>query len=207
MLASGQDVNILVLDTEVYSNTGGQNSKATPLGAVAKFAAGGKPNRKKDLARIAMDYENVFVAQVAYGAKDVHTLKAFLDAESYPGVSIIIAYSPCIAHGVDLSFNLRQQDLAVKSGHWPLLRYDPRLRAQGRNPLSVDSAAPSIPYRDFAQHEARFTVLERLHPADANRLMNEAESAARSRHQEYTDLAALALPGSATTAAEENKNA
>ncbi len=207
VLASGQDVNILVLDTEVYSNTGGQNSKATPLGAVAKFAAGGKPNRKKDLARIAMDYENVFVAQVAYGAKDVHTLKAFLDAESYPGVSIIIAYSPCIAHGVDLSFNLRQQDLAVKSGHWPLLRYDPRLRAQGRNPLSVDSAAPSIPYRDFAQHEARFTVLERLHPADANRLMNEAESAARSRHQEYTDLAALALPGSATTAAEENKNA
>ena len=207
VLASGQDVNILVLDTEVYSNTGGQNSKATPLGAVAKFAAGGKPNRKKDLARIAMDYENVFVAQVAYGAKDVHTLKAFLDAESYPGVSIIIAYSPCIAHGVDLSFNLRQQDLAVKSAHWPLLRYDPRLRAQGRNPLSVDSAAPSIPYRDFAQHEARFTVLERLHPADANRLMNEAESAARSRHQEYTDLAALALPGSATTAAEENKNA
>ncbi len=207
VLASGQDVNILVLDTEVYSNTGGQNSKATPLGAVTKFAAGGKPNRKKDLARIAMDYENVFVAQVAYGAKDVHTLKAFLDAESYPGVSIIIAYSPCIAHGVDLSFNLRQQDLAVKSAHWPLLRYDPRLRTQGRNPLSVDSAAPSIPYRDFAQHEARFTVLERLHPADANRLMNEAESAARSRHQEYTDLAALALPGSATTAAEENKNA
>ena len=108
---------------------------------------------------------------------------------------------------VEPGFNLRQQDLAVKSGHWPLLRYDPRLRAQGRNPLSVDSAAPSIPYRDFAQHEARFTVLERLHPADANRLMNEAESAARSRHQEYTELAALALPGSATTAAEENKNA
>ena len=207
VLASGQDVNILVLDTEVYSNTGGQNSKATPLGAVAKFAAGGKPNRKKDLARIAMDYENVFVAQVAYGAKDVHTLKAFLDAESYPGVSIIIAYSPCIAHGVDMSFNLRQQDLAVKSGHWPLLRYDPRLREQGRNPLSVDSAAPSIPYREFAQHEARFTVLERLRPDDAGRLMNEAETAARSRHQEYTELAALALPGSETAAAEENKHA
>jgi len=206
VLASGQDVNILVLDTEVYSNTGGQNSKATPLGAVAKFAAGGKPNRKKDLARIAMDYENVFVAQVAYGAKDVHTLKAFLDAESYPGVSIIIAYTPCIAHGVDLSFNLRQQDLAVKSGHWPLLRYDPRLREQGRNPLSVDSAAPSIPYRDFAQHEARFTVLERLRPDDAGRLMNEAEAAARSRHQEYTELAALALPGSEAAIAEENKH-
>lgn len=207
VLASGQDVNILVLDTEVYSNTGGQNSKATPLGAVAKFAAGGKPNRKKDLARIAMDYENVFVAQVAYGAKDVHTLKAFLDAESYPGVSIIIAYSPCIAHGIDLSCNLRQQDLAVKSGHWPLLRYDPRLREQGRNPLSVDSAAPSIPYRDFAQHEARFTVLERLRPEAAERLMNEAETVARNRHREYADLAALALPGAEKPATEENKNA
>ena len=117
MLSSGADVNILVLDTEVYSNTGGQNSKATPRGAVAKFAAGGQPNRKKDLARIAMDYENVFVAKVAYGAKDTHTLKAFLDAESYPGVSIIIAYSPCIAHGVDMSHNHRQQHLDVKSGH------------------------------------------------------------------------------------------
>ncbi len=160
VLASGEDVNILVLDTEVYSNTGGQNSKATPRGAVAKFAAAGKPQRKKDLARIAMDYENVYVAQVAYGAKDVHTLRAFLEAESYPGVSLIIAYSPCIAHGVDLSNNHRQQDLAVRSGHWPLLRHDPRLRAQGRNPLSVDSAAPSIPFREFARdrgalHRAR----------------------------------------------------
>jgi pyruvate-ferredoxin/flavodoxin oxidoreductase len=149
VLSSGQDVNILVLDTEVYSNTGGQNSKATPRGAVAKFAASGQPNRKKDLARIAMDYENVFVAKVAYGAKDTHTLKAFIDAESYPGVSIIIAYSPCIAHGVDMSHNHSQQDLAVKSGHWPLLRYDPRLREQGKHPMSVDSAAPSIPFRDF----------------------------------------------------------
>ncbi len=205
VLASGQDVNILVLDTEVYSNTGGQNSKATPLGAVAKFAAGGKPNRKKDLARIAMDYENVFVAQVAYGAKDVHTLKAFLDAESYPGVSIIIAYSPCIAHGVDLSNNLRQQDLAVKSGHWPLLRYDPRLREQGRNPLSVDSAPPSIPYREFAQHEARFTVLEHQNPDAAKTLMERAESTARARHHEYTELAALAP--AATTPNEEKPDA
>ena len=191
VLASGQDVNILVLDTEVYSNTGGQNSKATPLGAVAKFAAAGKPSRKKDLARIAMDYENVFVAQVAYGAKDVHTLKAFLDAESYPGVSIIIAYSPCIAHGIDLSHNLRQQDLAVKAGHWPLLRYDPRLREQGRNPLSVDSPAPSIPFRDFAQHEARFTVLAQQQPAAAEHFMQAAEAAARQRHHEYAELAAL----------------
>ena len=194
VLASGENVNILVLDTEVYSNTGGQNSKATPLGAVAKFAAGGKPMHKKDLARIAMDYENVFVAKVAYGAKDTHTLKAFLDAESYPGVSIIIAYSPCIAHGVDMSHNLRQQDLAVKSGHWPLLRYDPRLRAQGRNPLSVDSAAPSVPFRDFAGSEARFTVLERQQPEAAAEFMKRAGEFARLRHQEYVELAALPLP-------------
>jgi pyruvate-ferredoxin/flavodoxin oxidoreductase len=194
VLASGEDVNILVLDTEVYSNTGGQNSKATPLGAVAKFAAGGKTTHKKDLAKIAMDYENVFVARVAYGAKDVHTLKAFLDAERYPGVSIIIAYSPCIAHGVDMSFNLRQQDLAVKSGHWPLLRYDPQLRAQGRNPLSVDSAAPSIPFRDFAGSEARFTVLERQNPEAAARFMEQSGEFARLRHQEYVELAGLPLP-------------
>ena len=194
VLSSGEDVNILVLDTEVYSNTGGQNSKATPRGAVAKFAAGGQPNRKKDLARIAMDYENVFVAKVAYGAKDTHTLKAFLDAESYPGVSIIIAYSPCIAHGVDMSHNHRQQDLAVKSGHWPLLRYDPRLREQGKNPMSVDSAAPSIPFREFARNEARFTVLERQNPEAAERFMVQAEKDARLRHQEYLELAEMALP-------------
>ncbi len=197
VLSSGADVNILVLDTEVYSNTGGQNSKATPRGAVAKFAAGGQPNRKKDLARIAMDYENVYVAKVAYGAKDTHTLKAFLDAESYPGVSLIIAYSPCIAHGVDMSHNHRQQDLAVKSGHWPLLRYDPRLREQGRNPMSVDSAAPSVPFREFARNEARFTVLERQHPKDAERFMVQAEIDARLRHQEYVELAELALPEAA----------
>ena len=197
VLSSGEDVNILVLDTEVYSNTGGQNSKATPRGAVAKFAAGGKPNRKKDLARIAMDYENVYVAQVAYGAKDVHTLKTFLEAESYPGVSIIIAYSPCIAHGVDLSNNLRQQDLAVKSGHWPLLRYDPRLREQGRNPLSVDSAAPSIPFSDFAGNEARFTILERLRPDASVKFMAQAGKDARLRHQEYVELSEMRLPEAA----------
>ena len=214
VLSSGEDVNILVLDTEVYSNTGGQNSKATPRGAVAKFAAGGQPNRKKDLARIAMDYENVFVAKVAYGAKDTHTLKAFLDAESYPGVSLIIAYSPCIAHGVDMSHNHRQQDLAVKSGHWPLLRYDPRLRDQGKHPMSVDSAAPSIPFREFARNEARFTVLERQNPEAAERFMVQAESDARLRHQEYVELAELALPEAVIKekaeedgASKENSNA
>ena len=124
----------------------------------------------------------------------MHTLKAFIDAESYPGVSIIIAYSPCIAHGVDLSHNHRQQDLAVKSGHWPLLRYDPRLREQGRNPMSVDSPAPSIPFREFARNEGRFTVLERQHPEAAERFMVQAEKDARLRHQEYVELAELALP-------------
>ena len=210
VLSSGEDVNILVLDTEVYSNTGGQNSKSTPLGAVAKFAAGGKPNRKKDLARIAMDYENVYVAKVAYGAKDTHTLKAFLDAESYPGVSIIIAYSPCIAHGVDLSHNLTQQDLAVKTGHWSLLRYDPRRRERGLNPLTVDSAAPSLPFRDFAGNEARFTVLERQQPEAAARFMAQSGRDARLRHQEYVELAGLNLPEttvdaqSSTQAGEHN---
>ena len=124
----------------------------------------------------------------------MHTLKAFLDAESYPGVSIIIAYSPCIAHGVDLSHNLRQQDLAVKAGHWPLLRYDPRQRAQGRNPLSVDSAAPSIPFAEFARHEARFTVLERLRPDASAKFMDAAGEQARLRHQEYVELSEMQLP-------------
>ncbi|MCE1181410.1 MAG: pyruvate:ferredoxin (flavodoxin) oxidoreductase [Rhodocyclales bacterium] len=204
VLSSGADVNILVLDTEVYSNTGGQNSKATPLGAVAKFAAAGKPGRKKDLARIAMDYENVYVAQVAYGAKDVHTLKAFLEAESYPGVSVIIAYSPCIAHGIDLSHNHAQQDLAVKSGHWPLLRYDPRLRAQGRNPLLVDSAAPSVPFSEFARNEARFNVLERLHPENSARFIAQAGEQARLRHQEYVELSEMALPENMLAPAAKN---
>jgi len=194
VLSSGADVNILVLDTEVYSNTGGQNSKSTPRGAVAKFAASGQPNRKKDLARIAMDYETVFVAKVAYGAKDTHTLKAFLDAESYPGVSLIIAYSPCIAHGMDLSHNHHQQDLAVKSGHWSLLRYDPRLREQGRHPMSVDSPAPSIPFSEFARNEARFTILERLQPEAAQQFMRQAGQDARLRHQEYLELAELTQP-------------
>ena len=203
VLASGQDVNILVLDTEVYSNTGGQTSKATPRGAVAKFSAGGKPGRKKDLARLAMDYENVYVAQVASGARDTHTLRAFLEAESYRGPSIIIAYSPCIAHGVDLSRNLRQQDLAVRSGHWPLLRYDPRLAAGGKNPLHLDCAAPSIPYRDYALTEARFAVLRRTHPEASERLLRQAQADVDARYRHYAALAAAA--GGPKTTGEENK--
>jgi pyruvate-ferredoxin/flavodoxin oxidoreductase len=145
VLASGRNVNLLVLDTEVYSNTGGQTSKATPLGAVAKFSAGGKPTFKKDLAMMAMAYENVYVAQVAFGAKDVQTVRAFLEAESYDGPSLIICYSPCIAHGVDLSNNLRQQDMAVNSGHWGLFRYDPRKAEAGRKSAAPGTSTNSWP--------------------------------------------------------------
>ncbi len=195
VLASGHDVNILLLDTEVYSNTGGQTSKATPLGAVAKFSASGKPTFKKDLALMAMAYQNVYVAQVAFGAKDVQTLRAFLEAESYQGPSLIIAYSPCIAHGVDLSNNLRQQDLAVSSGHWPLFRYDPRRAAQGEHPLKIDSKAPSIPFRDYATTETRFSVLQRTHPDLAEYYFSAAEKHAKQRFHLYEQLSHLAIDG------------
>lgn len=193
VLATGRDVNLLVLDTEVYSNTGGQTSKATPLGAVAKFSAGGKPTFKKDLAMMAMAYVNVYVAQVAFGAKDVQTIRAFLEAESFPGPSLIIAYSPCIAHGVDLSHNLRQQDLAVESGHWPLFRYDPRKAAAGENPLHLDSKPPSIPYRDFIATETRFSVLAKTHPEDAERFLRLAQKHVATRFSLYEQLAHLAV--------------
>jgi len=193
VLASGRDVNILVLDTEVYSNTGGQTSKATPRGAVAKFSAGGKPTAKKDLARIAMSYENVYVAQVAYGAKDIHTLRAFIEAESYPGPSLIVAYSPCIAHGVDLSNNHRQQTLAVQSGHWPLLRYDPRRVEAGDNPLRLDSPPPSIPYRDYVMSETRFNMLWRSHPEDAERFLAQAQHDVNTRYHHYQQEVGLSV--------------
>jgi pyruvate-ferredoxin/flavodoxin oxidoreductase len=192
-LASGRDINLLVLDTEVYSNTGGQTSKATPLGAVAKFSAGGKATFKKDLAMMAMAYESVYVAQVAFGAKDLQTIRAFLEAESYPGPSLIIAYSPCIAHGVDLSNNLRQQDMAVNSGHWPLFRYDPRKTAAGENPLSLDSKPPSLPYCDFIATEARFSVLNHTHPEDAERFLRLAQRHVETRFSLYQQLAHLAV--------------
>ena len=192
VLATGRDVNLLVLDTEVYSNTGGQTSKATPMGAVAKFSAGGKPTFKKDLAMMAMAYENVYVAQVAFGAKDVQTVRAFLEAESYPGPSLLICYSPCIAHGVDMSNNLRQQDMAVNSGHWPLFRYDPRKIAAGENPLHIDSKPPSIPYRDYLASETRFSVLNRTHPDDAERFLKLAQKHVETKYSLYEQLAHLA---------------
>jgi pyruvate-ferredoxin/flavodoxin oxidoreductase len=191
VLASGKNVNILVLDTEVYSNTGGQMSKATPRAAVAKFAAGGKTVPKKDLAMSAMAYEHVYVAHVASGAKDVQTLRAFREAESWDGPSLIIAYSPCIAHGVDLRRNLTQQDLAVKSGHWTLFRFDPRLRQAGENPLVLDSRQPAIPYREFAETEMRFGLLMRTHPEVARALLEQAQRDVDERYHHYQQLAAL----------------
>ncbi|MCU7882147.1 MAG: pyruvate:ferredoxin (flavodoxin) oxidoreductase [Candidatus Thiodiazotropha sp. (ex Lucinoma aequizonata)] len=192
VLSTGRNVNILLLDTETYSNTGGQTSKATPLGAVAKFSAGGKPTKKKDIALMAMAYGNVYVAQVAFGAKDLHTLRIFLEAESYDGPSLIICYSPCIAHGVDLSNNIRQQELAVDSGHWPLFRYDPRRSKKGENPLKMDSKEPSIPYRDFASTETRFSVLQRTHPEASERFLRQAQQQIKTRYQLYEQLAQLA---------------
>ncbi len=189
VLALPYDVNILVLDTEVYSNTGGQTSKATPIGAVAKFSAAGKAMAKKDLAKLAAGYEHAYVASVAYGAKDVHTLRVFHEAESYSGPSLIVAYSPCIAHGYDMLYNLRQQDLAVKSGHWPLFRSDPRIGEGGGNPFRLDSAAPSQPIQAFMESETRFAMLQRSHPEAAARFLAQAQADAERRYKAYKDMA------------------
>ncbi|TGD75351.1 pyruvate:ferredoxin (flavodoxin) oxidoreductase [Mangrovimicrobium sediminis] len=191
VLASGEDVNILVLDTEVYSNTGGQTSKATPRGAVAKFSAGGKRTGKKDLALLAMEYEHVYVARVAYGGKDTQTLHALLEAEAHRGPSLILAYSPCIAHGVDLSGNHRQQDLAVNSGHWPLFRFNPAQIDSGKAPMKLDSKPPSVPYRDYVQSETRFSMLWHTHPEVAEQLVEEEQRFVNHRYHFYQQLAGL----------------
>jgi len=195
VLASGRDVNILVMDTEVYSNTGGQMSKATPRGAVAKFAAGGKPLGKKDLGLIAMSYGSVYVASVAMGAKDEHTLKAFLEAEAYRGPSLIIAYSHCIAHGIDMSKGLRQQKAAVESNQWLLYRYHPDRAAQGENPLSLDSQAAKRKIAEYLQTENRFKMLTKSKPEDARRLFQQAQYDVDARWQLYTYLAARKVGG------------
>jgi pyruvate-ferredoxin/flavodoxin oxidoreductase len=191
VLASGQDVNILVLDTEVYSNTGGQKSKATPRGAVARFAAGGKQAAKKDLALLAMDYENVYVAHIAYGAKDVQTLRAFLEAEAHPGTSIIIAYAPCGAHGIDMMNNHQHQQMAVDSGHWPLFRFDPKRIGSGQNPLKLDSKEPSLDYRDFMKTEARFSTLWDSHPDHAEAFLKQAQADVMHRYHFYKQLSEM----------------
>jgi pyruvate-ferredoxin/flavodoxin oxidoreductase len=197
VFASDRDVNMLVLDTEVYSNTGGQMSKATPRGAIAKFAAGGKATAKKDLAMMAMSYGHVYVAQVALGGKDVQTLRAFLEAESYPGPSLILAYSPCLAQGIDLGQALQREELAVRSGHWPLFRYDPRRIAEGKSPLQLDSKRPDIPYAEFTRAETRFSALWRKHPEQAERYAKMAQEEVEERYQHYEQLAGLSVEGAA----------
>jgi pyruvate-ferredoxin/flavodoxin oxidoreductase len=194
VLATGYNVNVLVLDTEVYSNTGGQMSKATPRGAVAKFAAGGKPQPKKDLAMISMTYGNIYVARVAFGMNDMHTVRAFLEAEAYDGPSLIIAYSHCIAHGYDLKHGLEQQKAAVQSGHWPLMRYNPDLVKQGKNPLILDSKAPSLTLDKFENNETRFTMLTHSDPEAAKRLLDTAQAEVTARWRLYEHWAAM--PGS-----------
>lgn len=189
VLASGRNVNILVLDTEVYSNTGGQASKSTPLGAVAKFAAGGKLTNKKDMAMQAIAYGNVYVARVAMGADPQQTLKAFREAEAYEGPSLIIAYSHCIAHGIDIRKGLDQQYKAVNSGHWPLMRYNPVVREQGGNPFLLDSPRPRLTLRQYHDNELRFKMLQAADPAEAERLLTLAQDQVNRRWAEYEELA------------------
>ncbi len=191
VIASGRDVNILVLDTEVYSNTGGQMSKSTPRAAVAKFAAGSKPLPKKDLAMMAVVYGNVYVARVAMGANDAHTIRAMVEAEAYNGPSLIIAYSHCINHGYDLVHGLEQQKLAVQSGHWPLFRYNPDLATQGKNPLTLDSKAPSISLDKYVYNETRYKMLTLSNEEAAERLLKLAQEDVFRRWRMYEHLAAM----------------
>jgi pyruvate-ferredoxin/flavodoxin oxidoreductase len=188
VMASGRDVNILVLDTEVYSNTGGQASKSTPRAAVAKFAAGGKSTGKKDLGQIAMAYGNVYVAQIAMGANMTQTVKTFAEAEAHPGVSLIIAYSPCIAHGIEMVDQMAQQKRATESGYWPLYRYDPASEAAGKPGLRLDSRTPTIRFKDFAAKEARFAMLTRANPERAAELTARAQQDIDDRWHFYEQL-------------------
>jgi pyruvate-ferredoxin/flavodoxin oxidoreductase len=189
VLASGRNINVLVLDTEVYSNTGGQMSKATPLGAVAKFASAGKTTPKKDLALQAIAYGNVYVARVAMGADPQQTLRALREAEAYDGPSLVIAYSQCIAHGIDMRTGMDQQYRAVASGYWPLVRYDPVLRARGANPFLLDSPRPRIPLSDYTGRELRYRLLANTDPAEADRLHALAQQAVDQRWQVYEEMA------------------
>jgi len=194
VLSTHRDVNVLVLDTEVYSNTGGQQSKATPLGAAAKFAAAGKGTGKKDLGLMAMSYGHVYVARVAIGARDTQTLRAFTEAESWHGPSLVIAYSPCIAHGYDLARSAEQQRLAVESAAWPLYRFDPRRRDTGQPPLVIDSGPPRVRLRDYLRNEARFRMVEARDPQRFRELMASAERQAARRMAVYQQLATVAIP-------------
>ncbi|MFC1498311.1 4Fe-4S binding protein, partial [Verrucomicrobiota bacterium] len=191
VLASGRNVNVLVVDTEVYSNTGGQASKATPMGAVAKFAASGKPSMKKDLGMISMTYGNIYVAQVAMGSNPNQVVKAFAEAEAYDGPSIIIAYSHCIAQGINMTTGLENQKEAVKSGHFPLYRYNPELTEQGKNPLTLDSKAPTMKFSEHALKENRFKVLTKTNPDNAKKLLEQADKLVNAKFDLLQKLADL----------------
>jgi pyruvate-ferredoxin/flavodoxin oxidoreductase len=190
VIASGKNVNLLVLDTEVYSNTGGQASKATPTGAVAQFAAGGKAMAKKDLGMMAMAYGNVYVANVSL-ANPGQVVKAFIEAEAYDGPSIIIAYSHCIAHGIDMTKGVDENKRAVSCGYWPLYRYNPALAAEGKNPLQLDSKSPTTSFEEYAYGENRYKVLQKSNPEGAAILMKKATAWTASRFEYYEKLAAL----------------
>jgi pyruvate-ferredoxin/flavodoxin oxidoreductase len=194
VIASGRDVNILVLDTEVYSNTGGQASKATPMGAAAKFAVAGKATHKKDLAMLAMTYGNAYVARVAMAAKDAQTVNAFKEAESFPGTSVIVAYSHCIAHGYDMADAVKQQERAVDSAYWSLFRYDPRKAAVGESPLKLDSGAPKLSLAEFLAHENRFKQVQHANPEQFKRLVEESQRMVRERFALLEQLAKAMSP-------------
>ncbi len=193
MLASGEDINVLVFDTEVYSNTGGQASKATPTGSTAKFASGGKRRRKKDLAAMAMTYGYVYVAQIAMGADYNQTVKAITEAEAYPGPSLIIAYAPCISHGIRSGMGSSQHEeaKAVEAGYWHLFRFNPALKEQGQNPFHLDSKQPTMDYREFLSGENRYHLLSRMHPDIAEELFTEAAGYAEEKYQYLNKLSKL----------------
>jgi pyruvate-ferredoxin/flavodoxin oxidoreductase len=193
VLALGLKVNVLVLDTEVYSNTGGQQSKATPIGAAAKFAVAGKATGKKDLGAMARTYGHVYVAQVAFGARDTQTVKAFVEADAHPGPSLIIAYSPCIAHGYDLAFSGQQSKLAVDSGQWPLYRFDPARSLRGEPPLQLDSGHPTVSPLTYMRNEARFRMAEMGDAARFKQLLAQAASHTAHRVSIYEQLAGIAV--------------
>ena len=190
VLAQGRDVNVLVLDTEVYSNTGGQSSKATPLGASAKFAAAGKRVPRKDFGMQAITYGNVYVAQIAMGANPEQALIALREADSYPGPSLILAYSQCIAHGIDMRTGMKQAARAVASGYWPLFRFDPRMRKAGLNPFRLDSTRPRITLEDYAYRELRYSSLKRSNPESAAEMLVQAQASVDERYRMYEDFAA-----------------
>jgi pyruvate-ferredoxin/flavodoxin oxidoreductase len=202
VLSMGRKVNILVLDTEVYSNTGGQQSKSTPRGAAAKFASAGKAVAKKDLAALAMTYGSVYVAKVAFGAKDAQTVRAFLEAESYPGPSLIIAYSPCINHGYDLAFGAEQCKLAMETGYWPLFRYDPRRLAEGKGPMQLDSPPPKVDLASFEYNEVRFRMVENTDKERARELLEAARRDIEARYRAYELLAEAPKNGAKPVAAK-----